>query len=169
MDEYINEFTKELKEKYPLLFPTNEQEPISLFGIECGKGWDHIVRAVCHMMYQEYRSAKRSYDYWSKSSKDDKDLELVEKYKLALEAAEQKMPKLAQVKEKFGTMRLYVDNSNPYVNGLIDMAEAMSEVTCEVCGSPGKTYTMGWHKTLCLEHARERYGKVVDIPELEKK
>jgi hypothetical protein len=35
----------------------------------------------------------------------------------------------------------------------------MSENTCEVCGEYGKTYTTGWHKTFCLKHAIEKYGK----------
>jgi hypothetical protein len=29
----------------------------------------------------------------------------------------------------------------------------MSYRTCEQCGAPGKTYTDGWHKTLCDIHA----------------
>ena len=30
---------------------------------------------------------------------------------------------------------------------------AMDDVTCEECGAPGKTYTDGWHTTLCDIHA----------------
>jgi hypothetical protein len=37
----------------------------------------------------------------------------------------------------------------------------MSEVTCEICGNVGKTYRTRWHKTLCKEHAIERYGENV--------
>jgi len=29
----------------------------------------------------------------------------------------------------------------------------MSYRTCEECGAPGKTYTDGWHTTLCDVHA----------------
>jgi hypothetical protein len=29
----------------------------------------------------------------------------------------------------------------------------MSYRTCEECGAPGKTYTDGWHMTLCDIHA----------------
>jgi hypothetical protein len=29
----------------------------------------------------------------------------------------------------------------------------MSYRTCEECGNPGKTYTDGWHMTLCDIHA----------------
>jgi hypothetical protein len=29
----------------------------------------------------------------------------------------------------------------------------MSYRTCEQCGAAGKTYTDGWHKTLCDIHA----------------
>jgi hypothetical protein len=32
----------------------------------------------------------------------------------------------------------------------------MSYRTCEECGAPGKTYTDGWHTTLCETHAKEQ-------------
>lgn len=161
--------TEELKEKYPLLFPDDEQQqlPIALFGIETNPGWDHIIRTMCHLMYRRYTVAKRNYEYSYKKAIEEGNTEEIQKYKERLEEAVKEVPRLEQVKEKFGTLRVYVDNFTPYVDGIIDMAEAMSEVTCEQCGKPGKTYTIGWHKTLCLDHARERYGKVVDIPEKE--
>lgn len=58
-----------------------------------------------------------------------------------------------QVKEKFGSLRFYVDGGDKYTDGIISMAEAMSYVICEICGSPGKTYGGGWMRTLCKEHA----------------
>lgn len=57
--------------------------------------------------------------------------------------------KITQVKEKFGTLRVYTSNSDEYINGLLDMAENMSEITCECCGKDGKTRTDGWFRTLC--------------------
>jgi hypothetical protein len=162
--------TKELKEKYPLLFYKEEQEsrqPISLFGVETNPGWDLIIRSMCHLMYRQYRITKRNCDYWVKKATEEGNTEEIQRCKELLEKAEQEVPKICQIKEKFGTLRVYVDNLTPYVDGVIDMAEAMSEVTCEKCGKPGETYTIGWHKTLCLDHARERYGKVVDIPKRE--
>jgi hypothetical protein len=75
------------------------------------------------------------------------------------EEEKEKLPKIAQIKEKFGTLRWYVNNADKTSQKIIDFAELMSENTCEVCGEYGKTYTTGWHKTLCLKHAIEKYGK----------
>ena len=58
-----------------------------------------------------------------------------------------------QVKEKFGTLRFYYSGGNEYVSGLVAMAESMSGVTCERCGTPGRLQGRGWIKTLCEQHA----------------
>jgi hypothetical protein len=65
--------------------------------------------------------------------------------------------KFAQIKEKFGGLRIYNDGySDDYIHGVIDMAEAMSYKTCEVTGRPGFLCKKGtWVKTLCLEKAEE--------------
>jgi len=42
-------------------------------------------------------------------------------------------------------------------NAVTTYAEAMSTSTCEDCGCPGKTYRMGWYRTLCPAHAAEQY------------
>ena len=54
-----------------------------------------------------------------------------------------------QIKEKFGTLRLYHDGGDDYCHGVVVMAEVMSGCTCEVCGSPGHTAGRGWIRTLC--------------------
>jgi len=65
--------------------------------------------------------------------------------------------KLAQIKEKFGGLRIYADGySDEHIHGIIDMAEAMSYKTCEVTGRPGFLCKKGsWVKTLCPEKAEE--------------
>ena len=62
----------------------------------------------------------------------------------------------SQIKEKFGTLRVYYDNNGEYdtsnVDELIDYAEKASEDTCEYCGSMvGVTQTDGWIVTLCKD------------------
>jgi hypothetical protein len=63
---------------------------------------------------------------------------------------------LDQVKEKYGTLRIYyTDNSicPDYVSGVIDLAERMSVHICEECGKPGKTRgDLSWIKALCEDH-----------------
>lgn len=171
---------KKLIEKYPLLFEgLGEQEPFSHFGFECDIGWYNIIRNACHLFYSEYKSYKRQLDYIQGCLDDfykyltirrsydkvtpEQDIinELVvsrDSYHSLASKSLEEMPKLAQVKEKYGTLRIYVNNTSYRTSAIVDYAELMSEVTCEVCGNAGRTYEMGWHKTLCKEHAIQRYG-----------
>ena len=57
-----------------------------------------------------------------------------------------------QVKEKFGTLRVYLNQTTPYIDGLISMAESISGIICEVCGDPGQMRSGGWNRTLCSNH-----------------
>ncbi len=59
--------------------------------------------------------------------------------------------RLFQVKEKFGTLRVYADDPTPEVKALIAKAEALSETTCETCGMPGslRKKSSGWVYTAC--------------------
>lgn len=63
---------------------------------------------------------------------------------------------VAQIKEKFGTLRVYLD----FAEGLskehaaaaleaVDVAEQASRAVCDTCGAPGKLITGGWLRTLC--------------------
>ena len=58
---------------------------------------------------------------------------------------------LGQVKEKFGTLRVYVGDvdSQAVIEAALKEAEAASAVTCEDCGRPGKIRAGGWLRTLC--------------------
>jgi len=61
-----------------------------------------------------------------------------------------------QIKEKFGEWRFYYDGGDDYIGGMVTMAEAVSEITCERCGDRGVLRQGGWLKTLCDEHHEER-------------
>lgn len=57
-----------------------------------------------------------------------------------------------QVKEKFGTLRVYTSHQNSVVHEIIRQAEQCSRTTCEVCGEPGKLNDhegATWLSTLC--------------------
>ena len=64
--------------------------------------------------------------------------------------------KVVQIKEKFGMLRVYTDPYDVYTQGIIDMAETVSKHTCERCGKPGELWSVGWSKTLCLDHYSAR-------------
>jgi len=64
----------------------------------------------------------------------------------------------SQIKEKFATLRIYDNGGDEFIDGVIAMAENLSAITCEVCGSNGKikcNEKRSWIKTLCEEHSKE--------------
>lgn len=68
---------------------------------------------------------------------------------------------VSQVKEKFGTLRFYVDPWEPpsaahsYAeSAIVAEMERRSAQTCEICGHiPAKQYGGGWVVTRCKKHA----------------
>lgn len=103
-------------------------------GISIDAGWYDIVRALSGNIYHHYK--------WK--IKNNPDLEF---------------PKVAQIKEKFGGLRFYVDGGDEATHGMIRMAEAWADRTCEVCGAPGHSREGGWIKTLCDTHDAERKAR----------
>ena len=60
-----------------------------------------------------------------------------------------------QIKEKYGTLRFYVDFANDEVYDLIDKAEEESISICEECGEIGQMTGTTWLKTLCKKCKKE--------------
>ena len=57
---------------------------------------------------------------------------------------------IAQIKEKFGTLRFYPGGCTTEQWKLIEEAERKSSTICEYCGSKdAKLYTDGWYTTEC--------------------
>ena len=54
-----------------------------------------------------------------------------------------------QIKEKWGTLRVYYSGGDDYVAGVVRMAEEVSATVCESCGAAGEPRKGGWIKTLC--------------------
>jgi hypothetical protein len=99
-------------------------------GIAVGKGWFDILDSACRLI--------QSHLDW----KPDVPQVVAE-----------------QVKEKFGTLRFYVQGGDEYTNGIIAMAEHMSGKVCEECGSPGTSGGNGWISTMCQTHRSEHEAK----------
>ena len=119
---------------YPKLFADRNKpmtETCMCWGFECGDGWFNIINQLC-------QNIQHHIDWKNKS--------------------EEVVPQVVvdQVKEKFGSLRFYYHGGDDYISGLVSMAESMSGVTCEVCGSPGESRNEGWIKVLCDEHHKER-------------
>lgn len=64
--------------------------------------------------------------------------------------------KFDQIKEKFGTFRIYLNYYSDEIDRLVEEAEELSEVTCETCGRPGEMRKRGtWLLVRCDEHWEE--------------
>jgi hypothetical protein len=69
--------------------------------------------------------------------------------------------KFSQVKEKYGTLRTYWSGklsreASDLVEAAIELAEARSACTCEICGEAGRLYGGNWFTTRCRVHAEGR-------------
>ncbi len=68
----------------------------------------------------------------------------------AIVAKSKRPPVITQIKEKFGTLRFYVDAASDEVWDLIDAAEKKSATVCERCGKSGVLRAdRSWIATLC--------------------
>jgi hypothetical protein len=157
------ELDEALCAKYPLIFKDRNADmrtTAMCWGLECGDGWYNIIDVLCGLLTSEYRQAKSRYDhlvevgsggilYGTKTVTQ----EAIDEAKAKLDEETLKVPVAVQVKEKFGGLRFYVQAATDKHYQYISFAESMSYRTCEECGAPGKTYTDGWHTTLCDIHA----------------
>ena len=131
------ELDKKLCETYPKIFKmrnASAQETCMCWGFEHGDGWYDIIDAACKNI-QNHVNWKRKTDPFSSMTDEEFD--------------EIHQPIAAQVKEKFGGLRFYVDNADEYTEGVIALAESLSYRTCEKCGNKGIMRKGGWIKTLC--------------------
>jgi len=71
-------------------------------------------------------------------------------YKIIEKLPDGERYRVAQIKEKFGGLRYYMDCETPEMTRLIQKAEGRSYKICEWCGDPGYQETHNWWiKTLC--------------------
>jgi hypothetical protein len=109
-------------------YPKMFSQPYGGFAI--GEGWWPILQALCSNI-QHYLNWK------------NRESEVVPQVVVA------------QIKEKFGGLRFYYDGGDDQVTGMVRMAEAWADKSCETCGAPGTSGGKGWIKTLCPTHRTE--------------
>ena len=136
------ELQKELATKYPKIFKNIGGDPMVTCmadGIQCNDGWYDLLDTLCHTMQRWCDAQNTRY------------IVKTDKYEFILENDPEYVQVVAaQVKEKLGELRFYVDGGDATTQGMIQMAETMSGRICELCGSPAKTNRdSGWMHTIC--------------------
>lgn len=176
------ELDDQLVQTYPKLFVQRSlpmTESCMYWGFDCSDGWFKIIDRLCSRIQShiDQRAEQREFDLrYNKIVETAKqgDFKLFEEYysRFLKESLEEKRAKIVkeeprsvielvpqvvvtQVKEKFGTLRFYYAGGDRFIDGLVSMAEEMSSITCEICGSPGELRGKGWLYTACDEHRDE--------------
>jgi hypothetical protein len=127
-EQQYEEFSKQMEERFPKMFA----EPYGGFAV--GAGWWPIIEKLC-------ANIQHHTDWWNKNRETRPVVEQVT---------------VNQIKEKFGGLRFYYSGGDDTVAGMVRMAEAWADHSCETCGAPGKSRAGGWIKTLCDTHETER-------------
>jgi hypothetical protein len=138
------ELDDQLCAKYPKIFAKRNDsmmETCMCWGFECGDGWYNILDQLCATIQHHIDWQNRK---------------------------EEKVPQVVaeQVKEKFGTLRFYYTGGDDEIRGMVRMAESMTAVTCEECGSPGTMNSHGWISTRCEQHRSKDNYDIFEDEEL---
>ena len=94
------------------------------FYIECHSGWYNIIDSLAQS------------------------IESYTKYSLTYEKPEDEL-QFSQIKEKFGILRIYMNNADETITNMIDLSESFSATVCECCGCPGQRRGGSWIRTQC--------------------
>ena len=120
------ELDAKLCEKYPLILADRNIEPMC-WSFEHSDGWYNILDSAMRQIQSHINNQKH--------------------FGIEIEQVV-----FEQVKEKYGSLRIYARGGDSYTNGIISMAEEISKYTCEVCGDAGYPTSSGWIRTLCSKH-----------------
>jgi len=102
-------------------------------GFAIGEGWWPIIESLC-------ANIQSHTDWWNKNRETRPVVEQVV---------------VEQIKEKFGGLRFYYNGGDEKIQGMVRMAEAWADRSCEECGAPGTAGGKGWIRTLCPTHRAE--------------
>ena len=134
------ELQADLLRRYPNFFRKlgegrllTEIAPFDERGIECGDGWFALIERLSTACESEIDAL------------------------ISQGVTEVNWPRAAQIKEKMGGLRFYVNGSiTDALRALILTAEEEeSRHICECCGAPGKLREGRWRHTYCDQHAEQ--------------
>ena len=134
MSDEVNkyeEFAARMTERFPKILDGKYG------GFAVGEGWWPILESLCANIQSHINHTNTQFEKYGRG-------QLVEQVVVE------------QVKEKFGGLRFYYTGGDEQIYGMVRMAEAWADKSCEECGAPGKSRGGGWIKTLCDRHELER-------------
>jgi hypothetical protein len=129
------ELDLKLVQEHPTVFADRSGDMRSTamcWGFDCGDGWYGIIKEAADRLEPIFAQCKAndpegwSFGYY----------------------------RATQVKEKFGTLRLYLSAASDEAHQIAIDAEKQSETVCEECGKPGELRGRGWYYTACDAHLR---------------
>jgi len=120
------DFIKKVRSAFKKIEKSNTpKDPFSLFGIEHGYGWYGLTMPI------------------------------IEEIRIFNNTNPDNQIYIEQIKEKFGSLRIYVTGAPDYLDAMIKKAGFESKHICEICGARGKNEEIdGWYSTLCEEHKK---------------
>lgn len=183
----IDELDKHLCEKYPKLFRDRHgdmRKTCMVWGLEIGPGWANILESLCANIQWHIDQSRNTrlnnlkYNRALVKAKNGDNTALKRYFsfdgatefyiqKHINEALALGKPRnitaacpqviVTQVKEKFGSLRFYYNGGDSMIDGMVRMAERLSEVTCDDCGSPGEATNEAWISVRCKKHRKNYF------------
>ena len=156
------------------------------WGIEVGEGWRNIIDNMCSLIQWHIDEtnkhntrarwnnrkisraiknntvrefAENKYNNYKEPYRSQQIEDFVANPESNLWKYSDKVPQVVatQVKEKFGTLRFYYHGGDDFIDGVVCMACAMTEITCEFCGKPANVRNIrGWYTCMCDDCIKER-------------
>jgi hypothetical protein len=123
---------------FPAAFPILFGEKERILSLSAGPGWHQLIWDLCVALEGMARQQV---------------------------AAGQQPMRVAQVKEKYGSLRFYLTGGSVTDEAfeLTEVAEEQSGTICETCGKPGMNKPIhGWDVTYCPKHRREALKRARD-------
>lgn len=183
------ELEHKLIKRFPMIFAdryADMSQTCMCWGVTCGDGWYDILYLVCLGIEEEYNKLypwyKRIYHrlafefvprwnrfiskqpewmmktmYWNQPD-GIKTFFKAKRFYLHMPS----WAKASQVKEKYGTLRFYLTFGTDKMHDYAELAERLSENTCETCGKYGELRGNGWYYTACEEHTKEEHKKILE-------
>lgn len=108
--------------KYYFIKPDHTlKNNLMAFGAECGEGWYPLLERTLDKILEYLETLNFPDDF-----------------------------QIVQIKEKWGTLTIYPNYSDEFIDRVLHNARHESANICEFCGMPGTVEKInGWYKTIC--------------------